>query len=155
MDLDKDLLTCPLNLVKCEHCKLDVVSAQMTRHHLLMCLKFPLNCPVCGQREIYRENIHNHLSPINGTCQMITVPCSFRHLGCLFQDKRCKMVEHYKNFNTQHLMMLTTRLIEMETKHRLELQDCKNRFENVITGLIERVESVEKKNSQLEILLTN
>ena len=65
LDLDKHLLTCPLRLETCEHCQIQVVATQLARHHVLICPKFPVNCPVCGEVEVMRENINSHINIIN------------------------------------------------------------------------------------------
>ncbi|CAF0795382.1 unnamed protein product [Brachionus calyciflorus] len=150
LDLDKHLLECPLRLEKCEHCKIEVVVTQLARHHLLMCPKFPVNCPVCGETEVMRENINGHINIISGDCPMVVVPCSFRHIGCMHQDQRCKMSKHYQDMNTQHLMMLSTRLVDLETKHRLDLECCAKKFEILLNELRQRVDNSEKRNMQLE-----
>lgn len=150
LDLDKHLLECPLRIEKCQHCKVDVVVTQLARHHLLMCPKFPINCPVCGDAQISRENINSHVNIINGDCPMTIIPCSFRHIGCLFQDQRCRMPKHYQEANTQHLMFLSTRLVDLETRHRLDLENCQHKFEGFISELKAKVEVNEKRNLHLE-----
>lgn len=124
LDLDKHLLECPLRLEQCEHCKIEVVATQLVRHHVLICPKFPVNCPMCGEAEIMRENVNSHINIINGDCPKVVVPCSFRHIGCMHQDQRCKMPKHYADTNTQHIMLLSTRLVDLETKHRVDLEVC-------------------------------
>ncbi|RNA19556.1 TNF receptor-associated factor 6 [Brachionus plicatilis] len=150
LDLDKHLLECPLRLEKCEHCKIEVVVTQLARHHLLMCPKFPVNCPVCGETEVMRENINGHINIISGDCPMVVVPCSFRHIGCMHQDQRCKMSKHYQEMNTQHLMMLSTRLVDLETKHRLDLECCAKKFDLLLSDLKQRIDISEKRNTHLE-----
>ena len=155
LDLDKHLLTCPLRLETCEHCQIQVVATQLARHHVLICPKFPVNCPVCGEVEVMRENINSHINIINGDCQMVVVPCSFRHIGCMFQDQRNKMSKHYADANTQHLMMLSTRLVDLETKHRLDLECCAKKFETIVTDLKSRVDASEQRNLELKSEIEN
>lgn len=150
LDLDKHLLTCPLRLETCQHCNIQVVATQLARHHLLICPKFPINCHACGCVEIMRENMNSHTNIINGDCPMVEIPCSFRHIGCMFQDKRNQMSKHYTESNTQHLMMLSTRLVDLEMKHRLDLECCAKKFESIMNELKERLETVERKNTLLE-----
>lgn len=150
LDLDKHLLECPLRIEKCEHCKIDVVVAQLARHHVLVCPKFPVNCPVCGEAEIKRENINSHINIINGDCPMVVVPCSFRYIGCLHQDQRCKMSKHYQESSTHHLMLLSTRLVDLETKHRIDLEVCAKKFNLLVDDLKQRLDQSEKHNAQLE-----
>lgn len=153
LDLDKHLLTCPLRLETCEHCQIPVVATQLARHHVLQCPKFPVNCPHCGEVEVMRDTINSHINIINGDCPNVILPCSFRHIGCMFQDQRNKMSEHYANSNTQHLMMLSTRLADLETRHRIDLECCAKRFETILSDLKSRVEKNERRNSQIESLL--
>lgn len=81
---------------------------------------------------------------------MVVVPCSFRHIGCMFQGPRNQMREHYAEANTQHLMNLSTRLVDLETKHRLDLECCAKKFELIVSDLKNRIEQSEQRNSQLE-----
>ena len=150
LDLDNHLLECPLRLETCEHCQIQVVVSQLARHHVLMCPKFPVNCPLCGEVEVMRENINSHINIINGDCPMVVVPCSFRHIGCMFQDQRSKMSKHYAEANTQHLMMLSTRLVDLETKHRLDLECCSKKYQDDIEILKSRIDIIERRNSDLE-----
>jgi len=150
IDIDKHLRECPFRLEKCEHCYVEVVATQMARHHVLVCPKFPVKCPVCGEAEISRESISGHINIINGDCPMVLIPCSFRHIGCMHEDKRRSMSKHYQDANTQHLMFLSTRLVDMETKHRLDLEVCTQKFERIIEELSGRLENAELKSSILE-----
>ncbi len=150
LDLDKHLLECPLRLEKCEHCQADVVLHQMARHHVLMCPKFPVNCPICGEAEIMRENVNSHINIISGDCPMVKIPCSFRHIGCLHEDQRCKMPKHYQDANTQHLMMLSTRFVDLETRHKIDLDICTKKFDLMINDLKRQLEESEKRNFVLE-----
>ncbi len=117
---------------------------------MLLCPKFPINCPVCGQAEVIRERINSHVNIINGTCPMVIVPCSFRHIGCMYQDKRCKMSKHYTDANAQHLMLLSTRLFELETKHRIDLQVCEKKFEQNLEQLTNQCIEAEAKYVLME-----
>ena len=150
VDLDKHLLDCPLRLQKCEHCQIDVVVQQLARHHVLMCPKFPVNCPICGEAEIMRENVNSHINIISGDCPMVKVPCSFRHIGCMHEDQRCKMGKHYAEANTQHIMMLSTRLVALETNHRIDLDICAKKFDDVVNDLTKKLDASEKRNIQME-----
>jgi hypothetical protein len=153
LDLDKHLLECPLRLEKCEHCQIDVVVQQLARHHVLMCPKFPVNCPICGEAEIMRENVNSHINIISGDCPMVKVPCSFRHIGCMHEDQRCKMSKHYAEANTQHIMMLSTRLVALETNHRIDLDICAKKFEDVVIDLKRKLEISERRNELMETQL--
>lgn len=150
LDLDKHLLECPLRLETCEHCQVQVVSSQMARHHVLVCPKFPVNCPNCGEAKIMRENVNSHVNIINGDCPMVVVPCSFRHIGCMHQDQRAKMAKHYVDANTHHLMLLSTRLVDLEMKHRLDLEVCAQKFQQIVIDLTTRINEVERRNRELE-----
>jgi uncharacterized membrane protein YecN with MAPEG domain len=60
------------------------------------------------------------------------------------------MAKHYVDLNTQHIMMLSTRLVDLETKHRVDLEVCTKKFDIVISDLKARLDMCEQKNSQLE-----
>ena len=110
---------------------------------------------MCGEAEIVRENINSHINIINGDCPMVIVPCSFRHIGCMHQDQRAKMAKHYVDANTHHLMLLSTRLVDLETKHRLDLEVCAKKFERIVLDLKNRIDDVEKRNTEMEKDLTS
>jgi hypothetical protein len=94
--------------------------------------------------------MNSHINIINGNCPMVVVPCSFRHIGCMHQDKRCKMAKHYTDANTHHLMLLSTRLVELETKHRLDLQVCAKKFEQNLQQLADKLIDSDSKYAQIE-----
>jgi hypothetical protein len=50
-------------------------------------------------------------------------------------------------------MMLSTRLVDLETKHRLDLECCAKKFETIVTDLKSRVDASEQRNLDLELLL--
>jgi hypothetical protein len=68
----------------------------------------------------------------------------------MHQDKRSQMAKHYAEANTQHLMLLSTRLVDLEMKHRLDLDICAQRFETMISEFQKRLEHVETRNQDLE-----
>lgn len=47
-------------------------------------------------------------------------------------------------------MLLSTRLIDLETKHRIDLEVCSERYEKTLAELRQRVEMSEKRNVELE-----
>jgi hypothetical protein len=105
---------------------------------------------MCGEVKISRDTINSHINIINGDCPQVLIPCSFQHIGCMHQDKRSQMAKHYAEANTQHLMLLSTRLVDLEMKHRLDLDICAQRFETIITEFQKRLEHVETRNQDLE-----
>jgi len=149
VDLDKHLLECPMRLEKCTHCSADVLSSKLVHHHLLDCPKFPVNCPNCGESRMTREKMHAHLNIITGDCPMVIVPCSFRYIGCMHQDHRTKMTRHYQEASTNHLMLLSTRIIDLETKNRIDLEMNSEKQEKHIAELRERLEINERRNCEL------
>lgn len=81
---------------------------------------------------------------------MVVVPCSFRHIGCMHEDKRNHMSKHYVDANTQHLMLLSTRLVDLETKNRLDLQVCSKKFQQNLSTLYDEYAESEKKYENIE-----
>jgi predicted RNA-binding Zn-ribbon protein involved in translation (DUF1610 family) len=150
IDFNKHLEECPHRVETCKHCNIQVLVSQLAHHHVLQCPKFPVNCPVCGEADIIRENMNSHTNIINGDCPMVIVPCCFRHIGCMHQDKRSKMPKHYIDSSTQHLMLLSTKLVDLETKHRLDLQMCKKGFEQSFNALCDKYTQLEQKYNSLE-----
>ena len=68
----------------------------------------------------------------------------------MFQDKRAKMAKHYADANTHHLMLLSTRLVDMEMKHRLDLKVTSDKFEQSLIALLEKFNELQSKYTTLE-----
>ena len=47
-------------------------------------------------------------------------------------------------------MLLSTRLIDLETKHRIDLEMCSERHEKSLNELRQRLDASEKRSLQLE-----
>lgn len=47
-------------------------------------------------------------------------------------------------------MLLSTRIIDLETKHRIDLEMCSERYEKSQAELRQRVEMTERRNLELE-----
>lgn len=48
------------------------------------------------------------------------------------------------------MMLLSTRLIDLETKHRIDLEVCSEKYEKSLCELKQRIETSERRNAQLE-----
>ena len=48
------------------------------------------------------------------------------------------------------MMLLSTRIIDLETKHRIDLEVCSERYEKSQAELRQRVEMTERRNLELE-----
>lgn len=46
-------------------------------------------------------------------------------------------------------MLLSTRLIDLETKHRIDLEICSERYEKTLADLRQKVDSSEQRNREL------
>lgn len=55
-----------------------------------------------------------------------------------------------KESHTNHLMLLSTRLIDLETKHRIDLEMCSEKYEKTIAELRQRVDLSEQRNRDLD-----
>lgn len=146
-DLETHLSTCPKRLVQCQHCHEDILQTNLVLHHLLHCPRLPIRCSSCGQAPISREKYHTHTNVITGDCPRSIVPCSFQHIGCMYQDQRCNMSKHHQEASAHHMMLLYTRLFDSETKHRLELESLEEKLRKEFTS---QQENLEIRMSRLE-----
>jgi hypothetical protein len=146
IELSKHELECPQRIEICKHCDIPIIASQLARHHLLLCPKFPVTCPTCGEVEISRELVNAHINIINGNCSQIVIPCSFQHIGCMHVDKRSNMPKHYIDANIHHLMLISTRTDVLEMKNRLDIQVCTEKFQQKIISLYQEINESKKKN---------
>ncbi|KAK3582699.1 hypothetical protein CHS0354_013050 [Potamilus streckersoni] len=127
-DVANHLTSCEHRLVHCMHCKLQVIFADLTKHQVLMCQKFPVCCTLCGRTGICREDIPRHIEKETGDCSHVIVTCQFFLIGCQFQDRRHKMPDHYRDSAHYHNILLL---------RKVDTQD------KIIAGLNKRLETVE------------
>jgi hypothetical protein len=129
---------------------MDILSSQMARHHVLDCCLFPVNCPVCGEAQIKRQDINGHVNKITGDCPMVVVPCIFSNIGCMDQVQRANMKKHCNEFSKAHLELLTTKMIDIELKSKIELEEHEKKVQNLIKTLETKTERIEKQNEFLK-----
>ena len=149
IELPKHELECPQRVETCKHCNISIIAAQMAHHHISFCPKYPFTCEKCGEVEICREKWNAHINIINGNCSKSIIPCSFKHIGCFYEDARSYMAKHYVDANTHHLMLLSTRIIDLEMKNRLDIQVCTGKFQQTISTLEGKIHESEKKNESM------
>ena len=96
------------------------------KHQLLECDKFPVNCVICGETGILREEITKHVDVVDGNCPLVTVPCNYFKLGCFFQvenlhvsvDSRACFWFWFVGYVESERMRVLNFSIEIETMHR-------------------------------------
>lgn len=113
-ELQAHLVTCPRRLEPCQHCKEDIIAADLTKHQLLECAQFPVTCSLCGDTNMFRATIGRHLDPCHGDCPLSTVHCSFENIGCFFQTRRKDMAAHHKDALGHHVTLLALRVIQQD-----------------------------------------
>ncbi len=97
--LEDHMASCPQRLQACTHCDNMLPVADLPKHQLLVCPKFPVSCAVCGETNILREDIPRHVDLLNGDCPLVTVKCSFHNVGCYFQ------VSSMSRSSCQHILL--------------------------------------------------
>ena len=114
LELVDHVLECPRRLAVCQHCHEEVVIAELPKHQLLACQKFPVNCTICGQTGILRGDISRHINLMSGNCPLVVVKCPYEHIGCCFQDKRKNMATHHKQASDHHVLLLSMKLAQQD-----------------------------------------
>jgi TNF receptor-associated factor 4 len=140
IDLETHLTECPMRIKECSHCQCEVKASQLALHHVVVCPRFPVPCPVCNQMGILREQVNAHLNIATGDCPMVIVPCAFRQSGCMFQDQRSKMDKHYAEANTHHMLLVSNRLNDLDQKRRNECSVSQAQLNEEIDHLTQHIE---------------
>lgn len=112
---------CERRPVECQDCHIQIAFADLTKHQVLICQNFLVQCAVCGQGGLKRKEISNHTDVNKGDCPETVVPCQYTALGCQHQQKRRNLPEHYKEATDHHVSLLVQHISE-QNKHidRLE-----------------------------------
>ncbi|XP_077979650.1 TNF receptor-associated factor 6-like [Glandiceps talaboti] len=116
---EKHLKECPRRPIHCKHCSENMIFKDLTRHELLVCPRFPVSCALCGQGGILRDDIPKHIDTQDGSCPNSVVPCTFEHIGCHAQVKRCELGNHCEEATTLHLSLLSSLVCQQQ----LQLQN--------------------------------
>jgi len=152
--LEGHLATCPQRLEPCTHCTDTVKVNELTKHQLLSCPRFPVNCGVCGEVGILREDIPRHVDTLNGDCPLVTVKCAFHHVGCFFQTSRQDMPFHMEECTTQHVLLMAVRMrLHDEKLHQYErhIMDLVQK-QSDLTQLAERHDrQLEEQSQELSV----
>ena len=111
---------CVYVVTECPFCHVGYPGVKM-REHLEDCGKFPVKCPHdCGESEIPRENIPEHLLSCPGT----PTPCRLKFIGCDFEGSRDSVHEHLRSYTTEHLILFVEyfKMITLQNKEILSAQ---------------------------------
>lgn len=108
-DIDTHLKVCIKRPVQCEHCTKEIIYADLTKHQVLMCANFPVQCTLCGQTGIRRKDISSHIDDNTGDCPHTIIPCRYASYGCQYMGKRQDITDHYKTDTDQHILLLAQR----------------------------------------------
>ncbi|KAJ8318770.1 hypothetical protein KUTeg_003861 [Tegillarca granosa] len=76
---------CERRPVECQDCHIQIAFADLTKHQVLICQNFLVQCAVCGQGGLKRKEISNHTDVNKGDCPETVVPCQYTALGCQHQ----------------------------------------------------------------------
>ncbi|CAG2240948.1 TRAF6 [Mytilus edulis] len=106
LEHDDHKQVCHQRPVNCEHCDEQIFYADLTKHQVLMCEHFPVQCTLCGQTGIKRKDISSHIDVNTGDCPQTIIPCKYASYGCQFQDKRRCMSDHYTADPDHHILLL-------------------------------------------------
>ncbi|XP_074643609.1 TNF receptor-associated factor 6-like [Tubulanus polymorphus] len=133
-NLFQHLLLCPNRLEPCQHCHENVAAMIMTKHLLLHCPKFPVNCSLCGESGILREDISRHTDREVGTCPRAVVNCQYAWLGCKSQRQRDIISLHYEDDAAAHVEILSrfvSTLAESQKQNSTVIQEYKTKCETM------------------------
>ncbi|XP_070580773.1 TNF receptor-associated factor 6-like [Ptychodera flava] len=135
---EEHLSECPRRLVNCKYCSENLICSDLTRHELLLCPKFPVSCAQCGQHGVLRENIPRHVDVIDGDCPHTMVPCTFQHIGCQMQIKRCELSVHCQDAASHHISLLSSIVIKQQMQietTQSEVLDYREKYQTLSTEL--------------------
>ena len=107
------LSDCSKRPYDCDFCgyysKFDIVTEQ----HYPVCEQFPVECPnACSRVTMKRRELARHLEE---QCPLQVIQCPFTSAGCTVQLPRREMEEHEKMAVHQHLRMMMSLLLLIET----------------------------------------
>ena len=126
------MYNCPNRNYNCGHCGKKGTYASIQVHDET-CEKKKVTCPEddCGEK-MQRQHIKKHVST---TCEHVTVPCKYAHIGCMKKVKRKDMATHELD-DKEHLHMaldkinLLQEIIANEEPLKLKLTNFQERKKN-------------------------
>ncbi|XP_077861550.1 TNF receptor-associated factor 2-like [Saccoglossus kowalevskii] len=149
--LEKD---CPMRIVKCEYCTVEV-SFTNIEIHLLECPKTPEKCKFCGEF-LPREMMEQHTDTKTGDCVRKLIACQFQDVGCHDMVEKSKTAEHNTRSMGEHLLMILQFIISLMAMVR-SMRDKIDEVENVRTRINEhenQIKQLEKNEKTLHHKMT-
>ena len=133
---------CPHRLVLCQYCNTELTHARL-QAHLEVCGKFPLTCERCGQTDIPRDQMGDHLEK---QCPKRLILCP---MGCADQIEVDKFGDHLHASIESHLAWSVQRMSLLEQK--LESSGVtKHQPQQGLSQVKGEISSIEKKLASLE-----
>lgn len=104
---------CPNRTMPCVYC-CEQVLWNLEEEHRGSCPKQPVTCPNCGQEDLAKDALDQHLKT---ECPMYEVHCPFEELGCTFRALRRKMAEHVRDECPDHSVRLLEAFRDDRQRH--------------------------------------
>ncbi|XP_033740042.1 TNF receptor-associated factor 6-B-like isoform X2 [Pecten maximus] len=111
---------CSLRIVFCPHCQKQMAHNIMSKHEVLVCQNFPVQCLQCGQVGIKRKDIGSHMSKETGDCPITIIDCPFKVYGCQVTTTRLCMASHLEDSCHTHLSYVMDHVLTQD-RHIAEL----------------------------------
>ncbi|XP_060076101.1 TNF receptor-associated factor 6-A-like [Ylistrum balloti] len=121
-DMPSHLEECSLRIVFCPHCQKQMTYNIMSKHEVLVCQNFPVQCLQCGQVGIKRKDISNHMDKETGDCPITIIDCPFQVYGCQVTTTRLCMASHLQDSCHSHLSQVIAH-VQQQDRHITELVD--------------------------------
>lgn len=129
-DIEQHKVACVHRLVECEHCRLQIKSAELDSHVEKDCPQKLITCE-CAL-SVPRCMIADH---INGACPLTMISCMYSEHGCNVLCARKEMAQHLADDSRSHNLLTLT-----------ALQDLKSRM----VGAEDDLDLIQEKLRQLE-----
>ena len=114
---------CPMRMVKCKHCGVDIVHQDLETHQN-ECPKWPIKCESCGKKKILREKMPQH---IEKECANQKIQCPVA--GCEKID-RSKFNSHVEQKPGIHIVYAMDGVYQLNER----MNEILSRIENPETG---------------------
>ncbi|XP_069125751.1 TNF receptor-associated factor 6-A-like [Argopecten irradians] len=139
-DMPDHLENCELRIVFCPHCHEGMTHKIISKHEVLVCQNFPVQCLQCGRTGIKRKDISAHTSKDHGDCPITIIDCPFKVYGCKKTTTRLCMRSHIYDYCHTHLSLMTEH-VRVQDQRIAELSHEVKAIRGMLTQNLEKHQS--------------
>ena len=119
---------CDSRPTQCSYCTLNYPYKDMASHRE-SCPKAPRSCKnKCSDRLFTEKELHSHLA---SNCPFVVVPCKYLFAGCEENLRRKEMKTHEDSHMEEHLSLVTSKCIELQSYEAASSKDLLESQEDV------------------------